>query len=113
MTPKNITRSSIDLIFKKGTFLWKRKKEGDLTQPIVNTKTPTKNFDYTTIADRLRAVSWSSNSYPTDLVKPGLTGTNLSTHHNSSVIKRKHDTLGIRFTIQIDFCQDGYILNVI
>ena len=34
-----------------------------------NTNT-TQNFDYTTIADRLRMVSWSNNSYQTDVVKP-------------------------------------------
>ena len=30
-----------------------------------NTKNATKNFDYTTIANRLRTVSWSNNSHPT------------------------------------------------
>ena len=30
----------------------------------------TKNFDYTTIADRLRTVSGSNNSHPTGVVKP-------------------------------------------
>ena len=29
-----------------------------------------KNFDYTTIADRLRTVSWSNDSRPTCVVKP-------------------------------------------
>ena len=52
----------------------KREKEGDLTQsydktPYINRKfenqrtthtNATKNFDYTTIADRLRTVSWSN-----------------------------------------------------
>ena len=28
------------------------------------------NFDYTTIADRLRTVSWSNSSHPTGVVKP-------------------------------------------
>ena len=36
-----------------------------------NIKNATKNFDYTTIADRLRTVSWSNSSYPTGVVKPG------------------------------------------
>ena len=53
----------------------KREKEGDLTQsydktPYTNRKlenqrtthNATKNFDYTTIADRLRTVSWSNKS---------------------------------------------------
>ena len=33
-------------------------------------KHATKNFDYTTIADRLRTVSWSNDSHPTGVVKP-------------------------------------------
>ena len=42
----------------------KIKKKGD------NIKNATKNFDYTTIAGRLRKVSWSNNSYPIGVVKP-------------------------------------------
>ena len=34
-----------------------------------NTKNATKNFEYTTIADRLRTVSWSNESHPTGMVK--------------------------------------------
>ena len=34
-----------------------------------NTKNATKNFDYTTIADRLRTVSWGSESHPAGVVK--------------------------------------------
>ena len=41
----------------------KSKKELD------NTKTPPKNFDYTTIADPLRTVSWGNDSHPTGVVK--------------------------------------------
>ena len=33
-------------------------------------KNAIKNFDYTTIADRLRTVSWSNSSHPTGVVKP-------------------------------------------
>ena len=33
-------------------------------------KDDTKNFDYTTIADRLRTVSWGNDSHPTGVVKP-------------------------------------------
>ena len=60
-----------------------REKEGDLTQsydkdPYTNrkfenewtTQNATNSFDYTTIADRLRAVSWSHKSHPTGVVKP-------------------------------------------
>ena len=42
----------------------KIKKEHD------NIKDATKNFEYPTIADRLRTVSWSNNSHPTGVVKP-------------------------------------------
>ena len=35
-----------------------------------NTKNATKNFDYTTIADRLRTVSWGNDSHPAGVVKP-------------------------------------------
>ena len=35
-----------------------------------NTKNATKYFDYTTIADRLRTVSWGNSSHPTGVVKP-------------------------------------------
>ena len=51
-----------------------REKGRDLTQSYDNftctTKNATKNFDYTTISDRLQAVSWSNDSYPTGVVKP-------------------------------------------
>ena len=30
----------------------------------------TKNFDFTTIVDRLRKVSWGNDNYPTGVVKP-------------------------------------------
>ena len=33
-------------------------------------KNDTKNFDYTTIADRLRTVSWDNDRHPTGVVKP-------------------------------------------
>ena len=33
-----------------------------------NTKNATKNFEYSTIADGIRTVSWSNNSHPTDVV---------------------------------------------
>ena len=33
-------------------------------------KNVTKILDYTTIADRLRTVSWSNRSHPTGVVKP-------------------------------------------
>ena len=33
-------------------------------------KTLPKNFDYTTIADRLKTVSWGNNSHSTGVVEP-------------------------------------------
>ena len=42
----------------------KSKKQRD------NTKNATKNFDYITIADRLRTVSWGNDSHPAGVVKP-------------------------------------------
>ena len=61
-----------------------KRKGRDLTQPYDrspytdrkskkqrdNTKNATKNFDYTTIADRLRTVSWGNDSHPAGVVKP-------------------------------------------
>ena len=57
--------------------------EGDLTRsydknPYTNNKFENQlttqkrhqNFDYTTIADRIRTFSSSNNSHPTDVVKP-------------------------------------------
>ena len=45
-----------------------REKGRDPTQSY--DKNATKNFDYTTISDRLRTVSWSNDSYQTGVVKP-------------------------------------------
>ena len=42
-----------------------------------NIKNATKTIDYTTIADRLRTVSWSNSSHPTGVGKPGLRALNL------------------------------------
>ena len=36
----------------------------------VTTQNATKNFDFTTIVDRLRTASWSNDSQPTGVVKP-------------------------------------------
>ena len=59
------------------------KKEEIWLSPITKAPTPTEkskkqrdntkrhqNFDYTTIADRLRTVCWGNDSYPTGVVKP-------------------------------------------
>ena len=42
----------------------KSKKQRD------NIKNTIKNFDYTTIADQLRTISWSNSSRPTGVIKP-------------------------------------------
>ena len=52
------------------TVLWRnpytnRKFKNELT-----TQKRNQNFDYTTIMDSLRIVSWSNNSHPTVVVKP-------------------------------------------
>ena len=52
---------------RSGSVLWQKpensKKQRD------NTKRH-QNVDYTTIADRLRTVSWSNDSKPTGTIKP-------------------------------------------
>ena len=72
--PTVVTREDFEFFLKLYHTLLKREKEGDLTQsydknPYTNRKfenqrtthtNATKNFDYTTIADRLRTVSWSN-----------------------------------------------------
>ena len=62
-----------------------------IQKPKDNTQTPPK----TSITQRFRTdLGWSVGvkSHPTAVVKPGLKGTNLPTHRNSSVIKRtRHD----------------------
>ena len=55
-----------------------------------NIKTATKNFDYTTIADRLRTVILGNDSHPTGVVKPVNGIQTLPTNHKSCVIKRTH-----------------------
>ena len=79
-----------------------REKERDLTQsydePTHQQKKPKskattrklhQNFDYTTIADRLRTVSWGNNS-PQLVWLTGLRDPNLPTNHKSRVINRTH-----------------------
>ena len=49
----------------------KTKKQRDII------KNATKNFDYTTIADRLRTVTWGNSSHSTCVVKPVYEGSTL------------------------------------
>ena len=55
-------------------------------------KTATKNYDYTTIADRLKTVSWSNDSYHTGVVKPGS-----QPSHLPPKLCNQKDTHNIRF----------------
>ena len=51
------------------TRLYRTQSDKNDMFPILKRQTP-KNFDNTTIVDRLRTFSWSNNSYPTGVVKP-------------------------------------------
>ena len=62
----------------------KSKKQRDII------KNATKNFDYTTIADRLMMFSWCNSRHPHWCGKTGLRALNLPTDHNSHVSKRSH-----------------------
>ena len=58
----------------RSLFVLQERKEEILWQkplhPQKKHKKATKNFDYTTIVDRLRTVSWGNDSHPIDVVKP-------------------------------------------
>ena len=73
-------------------------------------KNVTKNFDYTTIADRLRTVSWSNSSHTTGVVKPVYERSTfpLTAKVVQSIV---HGTVEILFKIQTEFHKDGYILK--
>ena len=49
---------------------WELKSLYILTKNDVTTYNRHQNFDYTTIADRIRTVSWSNDSHPVGVVKP-------------------------------------------
>ena len=53
-----------------------------------NTKTVTKKFDYTAIADRLMTVSWRNYGHPTGVVYRFYRA-HLPTHHNNCAIEGK------------------------
>ena len=59
----------------------------------LTTKKHHQNFDYTTIADRLRTASWSNNNHPTGVVLNGLRVPNPPTNHKSRVIKSQKITI--------------------
>ena len=63
----NITRY---FYFALDPVLWQKPNSIRNWKPRDNTKTPQKNFDYKTIADRLRVVSWSNYCHPTGMIKP-------------------------------------------
>ena len=58
-------RKGRDLTQSKDKSPYSYRKIKNATWPNKNT---TKNFDYTTIADQLRVLSWSNNSFPTGMV---------------------------------------------
>ena len=69
------TRQAIICIGEKGRDLTQSCDKNPYTHRTIQKatwqhKNATKNFDYTTIADRLRTVSWSNSSHPTGVVKP-------------------------------------------
>ena len=55
----------------------------------VITKNATKNFDYATVADRLRTVNWSNSSHPIGVVKPVYERSTLTTRSRVSFISGK------------------------
>ena len=73
-----ISHNVVKYVFRR------REKQRDPTQPYdkspythrkiqsaaLQHKNATQNFDYTTIAGRIRTVSWSNDSHPTAVVKP-------------------------------------------
>ena len=62
---KRIRKRSDSVLWQKPLHPQKNpKKQRD------NIQKATKNFDYTTIVDQLRTVSWSNSSHPTGVVKP-------------------------------------------
>ena len=91
------------LWFKTKLCIIAREKGRDLTQsydksPYTNRnvkrakwqhKQRHKKFDYTTVVDRLRTVSWSNHGYPTGVVNR-FYGAHLPTHRNSCVINGKN-----------------------
>ena len=54
-----------DQSYEKGPYTNRKFQKAKLQN-----KNATKNFDYKTTTDRLRAVSWSNDSHPTGVVKP-------------------------------------------
>ena len=72
---KNGHSNDVDLCLKKGRDLTQSYDETPLRphknpKSNMTTQNATKNFDYTTIADRHRTLSWSNDRSPTGVVKP-------------------------------------------
>ena len=82
---KNIFKAYMYVWDMSFQIVWEKKKEEIWLSPMTKAPTPTekskkqsklqhknvtKSFDYTTIADRLRTVSFSNNSHQTGVVKP-------------------------------------------
>ena len=60
-----VTEEKEEIWLSPMTFSTESSKKSNVTS-----QNAIKNFGYTTIADRLRTVSWSNDSHPTDVVKP-------------------------------------------
>ena len=75
-----------------------------------NIKNATKNFDYTTIADRIRTVSWSNSSHPTGVVKPVYERSTFPLTAKV-VLSIVHGKIELLIIIQTDCNKDGYMLK--
>ena len=69
----------------------------------VTTQKRRQKFDYTTIADRHRTVSWGNDSHPTGVVKPVNLDPNPPTHHNSCIIEDTNMQYRYYFTVNWNF----------
>ena len=78
----------MDKEIKNQFFLEEKKEEISIQEP--TRKKSFQKLDYTTIADRLRTVSWSNSSLPTGLDKPVYERSTVPTNRNSRVIKKTH-----------------------
>ena len=83
-----LEKLSISIVKRKGRYLTQSYDKSPYTHRKIqkqsdNTKTPPK----TTIADRLRTVSWSDDSHPTGVIKL-VYETPTPSNHKSCVIKR-------------------------
>ena len=74
-------------------------------------KNATKNFYYTTIADRLRTVSWGNDSHPTPVVKPDYGIPTFPLTANAVKSKGRAFKNSIVSVERLQTCQNFYIFN--